>query len=422
MPRKFCQECGTPMEYREEEAGKTASCSKCGRPVELSRTVTTAAASALAPSGGPAGGPPAAQATQVAAAQAVPPAASGAGSDAPPRAAQPSPVALAAIPPDETPIAGLVGRILGAFRFWESRPASYGAYQAAVARMGAWTLFPIALLFLVVAVISAAKSSAAGAPETILYGLIGLLFAMLLHYGAVRFSKMCRIELESHPHSTAAGSVLDFLGAMCLLWIIGGWVFGIAAALRLESGWPILSTLWATAILLHLAFACLNPRGVVNTVVAKEGSQPAAETALSIFVFMLRAALSVAPVAVGIGSVMGAIGMIGGMIYCYRGDAWNLGYFASGQLGPGNNPFTVGSFCGQMTDYKLDKLAVNVISLGNFPIPDGMPGWTSFGSAVGTVIYSCVAPLVLYVTYLAGMVLAEVVQAIFSIARNARKV
>ncbi|MCX7806439.1 MAG: hypothetical protein N3A38_14825, partial [Planctomycetota bacterium] len=418
-----CQECGTPVEYRAEDAGRTAGCPKCGRPVELP-PVVNAAAPAPAPPGVPAGIPPAADAPGAprAAAQTVSPAVSGSGPDAARQAAAASSGAPAeSAPPGETPIVGIVNRALIAFRFWESRPAAYGTYQMALARIGAWALLPVAGLFLVVAAISAARSGAAGAPETVLYGLIGFLFAVLLHYGAIRFSKTCRTEIESHPHSTPAGSVLDFLGAVCLLWIAGTWIFGVAAALRLESGWPILGTVWATAILLHLAFACLNPRSVVNTEVVREGSRPASETAISIFVFMLRAAMTLAPVVVGTGALMGAAGMVGGMIYCYRADAWNLGYFASGQLGPGNNPFTVGSFCGQITDYKLDKLAVNVISLGNFPIPDGMPGWTGFGSAVGTVIYSCLSPLVLYVTYLIGMVLAEVVQAIFAIARNSRK-
>lgn len=266
-----------------------------------------------------------------------------------------------------TPVVSLVERVLTLLRFFGKRPEGFLKYQRFLTRVGCLALLAAGVVWLLHNTIMAFRAQSF---TMFLMGLAGLVGAIVLHYVAAKFGNAGQQIIVNEVHIMSSRAFMDCLGLVAALGAIGALVGGIIEAVEVRSFSPLLPMLIGCALLAHLALFCLNPKECLNIDHDPKKAR-AGETALAILTFTYRCLLSVTPVLLGAGAAAGTVWMTIAMI-----TTW------------GSNPFA---------------------------------GVVAFGLASNLVLTAGLAPLLVYVVYLLGMLGVDLCISVFRIARNTER-
>ncbi len=242
--------------------------------------------------------------------------------------------------------------------------------------------------------VSVALSVRAGVVDPVLRGVVWLLILAVLQYVAGR---LCA-GLERLNRTTAVRvSGTAFLDSFALLSAVSGLVMLLGAAVlavRSEAYWLILAGLVAFVTCEYLAFIALSPATLHVSVVSEAR---AADEAIGVLSFLLKAMLRLAPVAFGAGVVCGTLWLL---YACYLA------------LAPPGGHAEVAALLGTE---RLAGLEATVDPALAEKMLEVWPAEVTAATATGWIAAFAALPLVTYVLFLVGYLLVDVTCALLSL-------
>ncbi len=232
------------------------------------------------------------------------------------------------ITPDEavfavdTPLIPLIDGLLGRARLLQKWPEAFEAYLRVLARLGLVGMLmagAVALLHMTVAAVRTDSMRA------FLVGLGAALGAIVAHYIAARFITAARTLLRNNPREKATSEFMDCVGLVAMLGTVALTVFAIVEAVQAHSLLPLL-WLALAVVVAHVMLCFLNPGETMN-VRGTLHDATGGETALAIVRVVFRCALVLSPVLLALGVLVGTSAMIVVMVVGWLGGEMGTAAF-----------------------------------------------------------------------------------------------
>lgn len=191
-------------------------------------------------------------------------------------------------------------------------PTMFDALAGGLVRYGHYALMLAQVLCLLIGIVAGVKL---GSIAFVVYGVGIALLLVILQYTANKFLNAGNALIQSSPSRLGSDAFLDCLsllmeagGILVLIWFVI--LAGRTGAWTLL--WLGIGT-WALCD--AVAYVALNP-SMVN--VAIDSDVRAGEEAIGIMSFLVKAVVRIVPIAFGVGAVLGAIGLLAGIINLLR--------------------------------------------------------------------------------------------------------
>jgi hypothetical protein len=149
-------------------------------------------------------------------------------------------------------------------------------------------------------------------------GIAWLLVAALFQYLAAKFNSAGLALIRSGPSELSTQAFLSCTALLNVVLGLVGFVWCTIAAIRAHS-WGSLGAGVGVLVLCELVVClCLNP-DMLNIAI-RPASNPGQE-AVGVLTFLMKTALRLVPLAFGVGTICGALGMFGALIQLLRNEA-----------------------------------------------------------------------------------------------------
>ncbi len=274
-----------------------------------------------------------------------------------------------------TPVVACIDSLLARARIFDRMPEKFEALQTRLAVIGTWlVLIAGGLVFCctLVCMGKSAGSRGSGVPtSTFLVLAIGTLVgSLVLHYIAARFAIAGRALIKSSPYHVSSTNVTDCMG---LLFFLAGAYFGISnlvVGIQFKVLEPVLLGLVLAAACWFLALLVMSPKVSMNLIVGATDAN-SGETALGVIAAFARTLLNLGPAALVVGTALATL--------------------------------------------------TALFALYGAVFSDKVPSFLGLLDLASTLALGGMAPFVTYMLYLIVTLTAEVMHAIFAVARNTQR-
>lgn len=274
-----------------------------------------------------------------------------------------------------TPVVAFIDSLLARARVFDRMPEKFDAMQTKLAVIGTWlTLVAGGLVFCCTLVCMGKSAGARGSdiPTSafLVLAICTLVGALVLHYIAARFAIAGRALIKSSPYHVSSTNVTDCMG---LLFFLAGAFFGIEnliLGIQFKVLEPVLLGLVLAAACWFLALLVMSPRVSMNIIVGATDAN-SGETALGVIAAFARTLLNLGPAALVVGTAFATL--------------------------------------------------TTLFALYDAVFRDTVPTFMGLMDLPSTLALGGMAPFVTYMLYLIITLTAEVMHAIFAVARNTQR-